>query len=217
MPATSRTTREPAAEAGRASRDPRVDAYIAQAAPFAQPLLAALREGVHSAHPGIEESIKWRMPFFTYGGHPLANMAAFKAHATFGFWQGDQVTGSAGSGEAMGQFGRLTCAADLPAKAQLKAMVRQAIALIEAGAPSRRTGRSAEPKPPTEVPDFLREALNRHPQAGANFDAFPPGQQREYVEWLTEAKRVETRDKRLAQAVEWLAEGKRRNWKYENC
>jgi hypothetical protein len=216
MPATATSAREPATHAGSTPRDPRIDAYIAQAAPFAQPLLAALREGVHAAHPGIDESIKWRMPFFTYGGHPLANMAAFKAHATFGFWQGVEVTGSAGSGEAMGQFGRLTCLADLPGKAQLKTMVRQAIALIEAGAPARNR-RSAEPKPPPEVPDFLREALGRHPEAGANFNAFPPGQQREYVEWLTEAKRVETRDKRLAQALQWLAEGKRRNWKYENC
>ena len=216
MPAASRTVRSSAADAGADTRDPRVDAYIAQAAPFAQPLLAALRDGVHAAHPGIGESIKWRMPFFTYGGHLLANMAAFKAHATFGFWQGDQVTGSAGTGEAMGQFGRLTCMADLPGKAQLKSMVRQAIALIEAGAPAR-SRRSAEPKPPPEVPDYLREALVRHPEAGANFNAFPPGQQREYVEWLTEAKRVDTREKRLAQALEWLAEGKRRNWKYENC
>jgi len=34
------------------------------------------------------------------------------------------------------------------------------------------------------------------------------------VEWLTEAKRPETRQKRLATTVEWLAEGKARNWKY---
>jgi uncharacterized protein YdeI (YjbR/CyaY-like superfamily) len=217
MPATSTTGREAAAHAGSTSRDPRVDAYIAQAAPFAQPLLTALREGVHAAHPGIGESIKWRMPFFTYGGHLLANMAAFKAHATFGFWQGDQVARSSKSEEAMGQFGRLTCLADLPDKTQLKTMVRQAIALIEAGTLARPAGRSTERKPPPEVPEFLREALSRHPKAGANFNAFPPGQQREYVEWLTEAKRVETRDKRLAQALEWLAEGRRRNWKYENC
>jgi hypothetical protein len=41
--------------------------------------------------------------------------------------------------------------------------------------------------------------------------------QREYIEWLMEAKRAETREKRLAQAVEWLEAGKSRNWKYQDC
>jgi len=48
----------------------------------------------------------------------------------------------------------------------------------------------------------------------ATFDAFPPSQQRDYVEWIAEAKRDETRERRIAQALEWLAEGKPRNWKY---
>jgi uncharacterized protein YdeI (YjbR/CyaY-like superfamily) len=67
------------------------------------------------------------------------------------------------------------------------------------------------------VPQDLRAAVDAVPAAKATFDAFPPSCQREYVEWVTEAKRDETRAKRLAQTVEWLAEGKRRNWKYENC
>jgi len=65
------------------------------------------------------------------------------------------------------------------------------------------------------VPDDLRAALKRDRKAMATFEGFPPGQRREYVEWITEAKRPETRAKRLATAVEWLAKGKRRNWKYE--
>lgn len=217
MPSAAKTVAAPAAPASAPSRDPRVDAYIARAAPFAQPLLATLRERVHAAHPGITEAIKWGSPHFLYAGRLMAGMAAFKEHATFGFWMGDRIEGADKAGEAMGQFGRLTRAADLPAPARLKAMVRQAIDLIEAGAPSRGNRRSSVPKPPPEVPEFLRQALIRHPEAGANFAAFPPSQQREYVEWLAEAKRVETREKRLAQALEWLAEGKRRNWKHENC
>ncbi|MGM9491677.1 YdeI/OmpD-associated family protein [Ideonella sp. YS5] len=214
MPAAasaSRRTTDPA------TRDPRVDAYIAKAAPFARPLLASLREQVHAAHPGIVESIKWGMPYFLYGGRLLAGMAAFKAHATFGFWQGDQLAAAPKSGKAMGQFGRLTGPADLPAAARLQSMVRQAIALIDSGAPPRSHRRSTEPRPPVEVPGFLRDALQQHPTAAAHFNALAPGQQREYVDWLVEAKREDTRARRLAQALEWLAEGKRRNWKYENC
>lgn len=212
-PPGTRTT--PAAEAATNTRDARVDAYIARAADFAQPLLTRLRDGVHHACPGVQETIKWGMPTFMYGGRILAGMAAFKAHCTFGFWQGDAITGADKAGEAMGQFGRITGPADLPKPAQLKAMVRQATALIDAGAPPRSNRRNAAPKPPPEVPDFLRDALSRHPQAAAAFNAFPPSQRREYIDWLVEAKQASTRERRLAQAIEWLAEGKRRNWKYE--
>ena len=67
------------------------------------------------------------------------------------------------------------------------------------------------------MPQDLRAAIDARPAAAATFDGFPPSAQRDYVEWITEAKRDETRAKRVAQAAEWLAEGKRRNWKYENC
>ncbi|HEV8690549.1 MAG TPA: YdeI/OmpD-associated family protein [Ideonella sp.] len=206
-----------AAKTAAPARDPRVDAYIERAAPFAQPLLSKLREGVHAAHPGITESIKWGSPHFMYGGRLMAGMAAFKAHCSFGFWMGDQIEGADKAGEAMGQFGRIASAADLPPATKLKAMVRQATALIDAGAPPRSNRRSADPKPPPQVPDDLRQALARNAAAAKTFEAFSITQRREYIDWLAEAKREETREKRLAQALEWLAEGKRRNWKYENC
>ncbi len=44
--------------------DPRVDAYIARSAAFAQPVLLHLRATVHAACPGVQETIKWGMPFF---------------------------------------------------------------------------------------------------------------------------------------------------------
>jgi uncharacterized protein YdeI (YjbR/CyaY-like superfamily) len=67
------------------------------------------------------------------------------------------------------------------------------------------------------VPQDLRAAIDAVAAAKATFDGFPPSQQREYAEWVSGAKRDETRAKRLAQSVEWLAEGKKRHWKYENC
>ena len=115
---------------------------------------------------------------------------------------------------AMGQFGRLTSLDDLPSKAVLIELTRKSMALIDSGAkPPRATAKKA----PFTVPQDLRAAIDAAPAAKATFDGFPPSCQREYVEWVTEAKRDETRAKRLAQTVEWLAEGKRRNWKYENC
>jgi uncharacterized protein YdeI (YjbR/CyaY-like superfamily) len=195
--------------------DPRIDAYIASRAEFARPILEHLRSVVHEACPECEETLKWSSPSFIYKGKILAGFAAFKAHATFGYWSGTQVVEMSGKEPtAMGQFGRLTSLADLPARVTLIALTRKAMALIDEGV---KPARSKSVKAPFTVPQDLRAAIDAVPAAKATFDAFPPSCQREYVEWLTEAKRDETRARRLAQTVEWLAEGKRRNWKYENC
>lgn len=203
-------------------RDPRVDAYIANAAPFAQPILQHVRAIVHEACPDVEETIKWGMPSFVYGGGILCGMAAFKAHASFGFWKHALVVGEGGAAEGgervgMGSFGKLASVRDLPPKKQLAAYVRKAAALNAPGpraAPGKAGVARGTAKPaPVPTPEF-EAALRRHKAAAATFKAFPPGQQREYVEWIAEAKRADTRDRRIAQAVEWLAEGKPRNWKY---
>ncbi|MBV9930941.1 MAG: YdeI/OmpD-associated family protein [Alphaproteobacteria bacterium] len=196
------------------SRDPRIDAYIARQADFARPILDHIRAAVHDACPDVEESIKWSMPAFLLNGRPLANMAAFKAHASFGFWRGRELIGDQVQEGAMGQFGRLTSVDDLPPPATLAGLIRAAAAKASEG-PAPRPKKP--PKPDLPPPDDLRAALDAQPSAAATFDAFPPSCRREYVEWVVEAKRPETRAKRIAQAVEWMAEGRRRNWKYEGC
>jgi uncharacterized protein YdeI (YjbR/CyaY-like superfamily) len=194
--------------------DPRIDAYIERQADFAQPILRHLRARVHAACPEVAETIKWSRPFFDYRGHPLAVMSGFKAHASFGFWRRDAIaTGQ--EGEAMGQFGRLTSLDDLPGDAELDDLIRAAAALVDAGeGAAQRKARPAKPEP--EVPAELAQALATEDAAAATFAAFPPGCRRAYCEWISEAKRPETRARRVAEAVAMLREGKRRNWKYEN-
>jgi uncharacterized protein YdeI (YjbR/CyaY-like superfamily) len=195
-------------------RDPRVDAYIGAAAPFARPILEHLRECVHAACPAAQETIKWRSPHFTYGGRLLCGMAAFKQHVAFGFWLGDRVADTGKAADAMGQFGRIERLADLPSKRALGALVKKAMALGDAGAtraPARRTAR----RPPADVPDDLAAALAKNRKARETFERFGNSDRREYIEWITEAKREATRAQRLATTLEWLAEGKSRNWKYE--
>jgi uncharacterized protein YdeI (YjbR/CyaY-like superfamily) len=194
--------------------DPRIDAYIERQAAFAQPIMRHLREVVHAACPDCEETLKWSMPTFMYKGKILAGFAAFKAHATFGYWNDSMLNEDSKNRSAMGQFGRLTSLDDLPDRATLIDLTQQSMALIDSGAkPPRATAKKA----PFTVPQDLRAAIDAMPAAAATWEGFPPSCQREYVEWVTEAKRDETRAKRLAQTIEWLAEGKRRNWKYENC
>ena len=198
------------------ARDERVDAYIERQAEFAKPILTKLRAMVHAACPDCDETLKWSMPSFIYKGSILAGMAAFKAHATFGFWQAKLVVGQTGrEREAMGSFGRLTRVEDLPDEATMAALIRKAMTLVDTGEKAPRPVK--HPKPALETPPDLLEALAANEAARATFDDFPPSARRDYLDWLADAKRPETRAKRLAQAVEWMAEGKKRHWKYEAC
>ena len=189
-------------------RDPRIDQYIEDAAPFAQPILRRLRDLVHAAVPGLGETLKWGMPHFTHKGKNLAGFAAFKAHAAF------MIHGDGHQGDGMGQFGKIATLSDLPPDNVLKARLIDARDRIDSGK------KKAAPKPkskPAEIamPGDLAAALS--PKARQFLDGLAPSYRQEYLEWITEAKRPETRIKRIAQAAEWLAEGKKRNWKYEGC
>lgn len=198
------------------ARDPRIDAYIAKSAPFAQPILEHLRDLVHEACPEVDEGIKWGMPFFSHGGAPMCNMAAFKQHCSFGFWLHKDVTGETGE-DGMGQFGKLASLKDLPPDKTITALLRKAKALNESGVKMKRAPAKAKPAPtlPEDLAALL--AMKKYAAARKHYDAFPPGAQREYVDWIGEAKTDATRQRRIATTLEWLAEGKRRNWKYESC
>ena len=195
--------------------DPRIDDYIQSAAAFAQPMLVHIRDTVHQACPQVEETIKWGMPTFMHAGGILCGMAAFKKHVSFGYWKHALVVGDGSAQEGMGSYGKMASLKDLPPKKTLLAHIRKAAKLNEDGVKAPAQRKSAKPFP--QEPDDLVAALRKNKAAQATYEAFPPSCKREYVEWITEAKREETRAKRLAQALEWMAEGKRRNWKYENC
>lgn len=194
-------------------RDKRVDTYIASRPAYAKPILKHLRELVHDVCPDVEETIKWSHASFTYHGI-LCGMAAFKAHATFGFWH-PEMRDLEKAAEAMGNFGRITSLKDLPSDARLKTMIKQAMKLNASGVKPKRV--KTAPKPEIKMPRDFKSLLANTPAAQKTFDAFPPSCRREYLEWITEAKRPETREKRLLTTIEWLSEGKRRHWKYENC
>jgi uncharacterized protein YdeI (YjbR/CyaY-like superfamily) len=158
--------------------------------------------------------MKWNMPTFLHAGAILCGMAAFKHHATFGFWKHAQVMGEGAERTGMGSFGKMTSVQDLPPEPELVALLRKAMALNEAGADAPSGRKRATPRPPPDVPPDLAEALRAHDAARATFEGFPPSHRRDYIEWIEDAKRDETRRRRLATAIAWLAEGKPRNWKY---
>lgn len=194
-------------------RDPRVDEYIANAAPFARPILAHLRSVVHAACPDVVEDLKWRMPFFTYAGTNLCHMAAFKGHCAFGFWRGKEIAGlpTIDGNASMGSVGRLGSLDDLPPRRQLTSWIKAAMKLNDAATrPARATSKRAA----LAVPDDLATALRARPDAAERFEALAPSARRDYCEWVLEAKRESTRASRIATTVDWVAEGRTRHWKY---
>ena len=187
---------------------------LTHSADFAKPILTHLREVVHAACPEVEETLKWSTPYFMYKGM-LCGMASFKQHCAFSFWKGSLIVDRSGKSvdEAMGQFGRITRISDLPSTKILIGYIKEAMRLNEAGikSPTRSQPKS---KKELAVPDYLTAALKMNKKALATFESFSPRHQREYVEWITEAKGEDTRKRRLETAIGWMAEGKPRNWKY---
>jgi len=202
-------------------RDPKVDAYVKKAPEFARPILEHMRDIVHLACPDIVETIKWGRPFFDHHG-PVCGLAAFKAHCSVIFWKADVLlTPDERRDGALGQFGRLVSVKDLPSKRELIALVKRAVLLNEDGVPAqwqeaRKQTRATRAAKPVVVPALLAEALAKDAKARKAFDAMPPSHQREYAEWIDDAKRDETRQRRLAQAVAQIREGKSQNWRYES-
>ncbi len=108
--------------------DPRVDAYIAKAAPFAQPLLTEVRKRIHKACPDATETIKWNVPFYELSGKLLASMAAFKKHTKFGIWQDMQP-----------EMVDVTTLAELPPSAEHAKKLKAAAAYARSvGAPAKK-------------------------------------------------------------------------------
>lgn len=201
--------------------DPRVDAYIRQARPFAQPILKHLRKTLHATEPGLTETIKWGAPAYELDGKLVCFTASFNAHCSLSFWPKamEAYLAEQGIGQrpGMGQLGKLTDIKDLPPPAQLKRFVKKAVTFTRSDQPGRPE--AATRKPPARTPSDLAAALARseHAAAKATWDQFTPAKRRDYIEWITTAKREATRAKRLTTTLEWLAEGKPRNWKYQNC
>lgn len=199
------------------NKDPRIDLYISKSAEFAKPILMHLRELVHVACPDVEEKIKWSFASFDYKG-PMCTMAAFKYHCAFGFWKASlmkdkTLTKNAESESAMGHYGKITSLKDLPSDKKIIAHIKEAMMLNEKGV-KLPTKKAAKEKKEIMVPDYFLKQLKKNKKAFTTFDAFSPSHKREYVEWITEAKTEETKNRRMETAIEWLSHGKPRNWKY---
>jgi uncharacterized protein YdeI (YjbR/CyaY-like superfamily) len=200
-------------------KNKQVDAYIAKSAEFAKPILTHLRELVHQVCPEVEEKIKWGFPNFDYKG-VMCNMAGFKQHCSFGFWKYSLINDPKGilstrnAGGSMGNLNRITSLNDLPPNKILLGFIKQAVELNEKEIkrPVKTTPKGTKT---IATPAYLEKALKKNKKANDIFENFAYSHRKEYIQWFEEAKTEETRNRRIAQAIEWITEGKGRNWKYE--
>lgn len=199
--------------------DPRIDAYIATTPEFARPILQRLRKMLHKACPDIVETMKWSTPSFEYKGI-FAGIAAFKKHCLMGFWKDTLLRDKKHVGDSAAEnarvldaLGRMESTGDLPSDAVVLKLIKQAAKLNDDGVKAPMAPRKR--KPPLRIPPVFASAMKGNKIVQANFEQMSPSHKREYIAWIVEAKTDETRDRRIATAIEWIADGKSRHWKYQ--
>ncbi len=213
------TATKAAAKKGVTDRfNPRVDEQIAKAPAYAKPILEHMRAMVHRVVPDAVEEIKWSRAFFTLNGENLCFMAAFKNYCAFGFWSPKMPEYLQAQGmpkvEGAGSMGQIASVKDIPKG--LPKYVQYAAELIRKGeAGSAMEGRTRKgTRPEIEIPEDFLGALRKSNVAKSNFDAMPPSCRREYLEWITSAKRQETRERRMGEAISMMEAGRRFNDQY---
>lgn len=199
-------------------KDRRIDDYISKSEEFAKPILRYIRDIVHKACPEVTETMKWGMPHFDYKGM-MCGIASFKQHCTFGFWKASLMKDKykvfvKGENSGMGNFGKVKDIQDLPSAKIIIEYIKEAMKLNDDNvAVSKELKENVRKE--LVIPEYFLKVLKKNEVALKTFKDFSYPHKKEYLEWITEAKKEETREKRIYAAIKWLSEGKGRNWKYE--
>lgn len=196
-------------------RSKTVDEFIAGATTW-QDDLVRLREILRST--GLEETVKWGAPTYTHNGKNVVGIGSFKSYFGLWFFQGallsDKknvlINAQEGRTKALRQW-RMTSSKDISPRT-IKAYVKEAVSIADSG---------KEIKPnrtkPVVIPAELKKALAENKKAGTGFKKMTPGKQREYADYISAAKRPETKQKRLEKILPMLQNGIGLNDKYRNC
>ena len=178
-----------------------IDNYIQSAPEFSQSILLHFRKLVHHSIPDIEEKIKWGFPHFIYKKEVICSMAAFSKHCAFSFpkatiMKDKTLLEKAQTEEAMGHFGKIKTIEDLPSDSKIKSYLNESVSLI---------GKKLEKKKPTtKIPDVLNTLLSKNKKAFEKFSSMSPSHQKEYINYITEAKKEETQIRRAEKVLEML-------------
>ena len=178
-----------------------IDTYIQTAPEFSQPILLHFRNLVHLAIPDVEEQIKWNFPHFVYKKEVICSMAAFSKHCAFSFpkaamMKDKTLLEKAKTEEAMGHFGKIKTLQDLPSDSKIKTYIKESVSLIGQ--------KSQKKKANISVPTFLKKLLEENKKAEDCFLTMSPSHQKEYINYITEAKKEETQMRRAEKVMEMI-------------
>lgn len=164
---------------------------------------------------GLEETIKWGVPTYTYKGKNVVGMAAFKSYVGLWFHQGVLLKDSAkklinaqvGTTRALRQW-RFNSAEEID-KDLVRSYIFEAIE-------NQKNGLQIKPGPKTglEIPDELEAAFESDTKLSNKFKQFTNFKQREFIEYVAEAKREDTRQKRVDKLIPMILNGIGLNDKY---
>lgn len=163
----------------------------------------------------LEETVKWGIPNYTIKGKNVVGIGAFKSYVGLWFYNGSFLTdkhkvlinAQEGKTKGMRQW-RFENISDIDEKL----ITQYVLEAIE----NQNQGKEIKPeKKPVVIPDELKEALSKNSQLSEAFDKLTPGKQKEYGEYIAEAKRSETRQKRLDKIIPMIQLGVGLNDKYK--
>ena len=181
-----------------------------------KPEIVRLREILCSTD--LEESLKWSFPCYTHEGKNVVGIGGFKSYFGLWFFQGaliDDVDGvliNAQEGKTKGlRQWRMSDKKEIKVR-QIKKYVKQAMAVAESGKEIK-----PDRKKPVVIHPLLKTALAKNKKAAASFEKMTLGVRREYADYINEAKREETKIRRLAKIIPMIVEGGGLNDKYKNC
>jgi uncharacterized protein YdeI (YjbR/CyaY-like superfamily) len=198
--------------------NPKFDAYMANSADFAQPIMAHLRKLLHKTCPEVVEEMKWGIPHFDFKDEMMCIFAAYKNHCSFTFWKESlmsdpKLKANPDLPAAKRYMGKITSLSDLPADRQLVAFIKEAMVLNETGV--KLTPRKSETPKEIAIPDYFAQELSANAKAKEIWASKSNSFRKDYLVWIIDAKTDATRQKRMEESLAWIAEGKGRFWKYE--
>lgn len=192
-----------------------VDEYLANETQWHAELVQ-LRKILNST--ALEETVKWGAPCYTVDGKNVVGIGAFKSYFGLWFFQGalmsddDKVLINAQEGKTKGlRQWRMSSKTEIKARA-IKAYVKEAIDLQRSGQQIK-----VDRTKPLVIPPELEQALGKSKKAQAGFAKLTKAKQRDYAEYISEAKRAETKKRRLQKIIPMIQRGGGLNDKYRNC
>jgi len=185
-----------------------VDEYIMKSGEWQQ-MLNMLRELMLALK--MEETVKWGTPVYCVGGKNVVGIGSFKSYTGLWFYQGvfledrqnKLINASEEETRALRQW-RFSSADEIEADLDL------VISYVKEAIENAKSGKEIKPvrNKPFNLPGELIHAFKKDIDLKKSFNLLSHSKRRDYARYIDQAKRKETREKRLQKSIPLIREGK---------